>query len=164
MPVFDPADLTPLQQTYLGVLALGLVSADQARDPRFRMESICARGQAIVEHAPPERYLSDTEYEACDSFRAGLREAMIDLDRQGIIGLGPPHDLVVLTPSLESRETVYATVDVNRHPPVFDRYLAQRCMDTLLSQPDAHAYLMALYADSSEIWHELYQRGEGQWR
>ncbi|HEY7295342.1 MAG TPA: hypothetical protein VH916_09875 [Dehalococcoidia bacterium] len=164
MSVLNPEDLSSLQRTYLGVLALGLVSADQARDPRFRMDYICARCQAMTEHLPPERFAGATEFSASEPFRADLREAMIDLDRKGIIGLGPPQDLVVLRPSLESREAVYATVDVNRHPPIFDRYLAQRCMDMLLSLPEAHTYLMALYADSGEVWQGLYQRGETQWR
>lgn len=164
MTVLMPADLSTLQRTYLGVLALGLVSADQARDPRFRIEYICARCQAIVERRPAAAYAGDADHRAVEPFRTELREAMIDLDRKGVIGLGPPQDLVVLTPSLETREAAYAKVDVNRHPPIFDRYLAQRCMDELLSLPEAHAYLMALYADSGEIWHAIYQRGESQWR
>jgi hypothetical protein len=164
MTVLTTADLNPLQRTYLGVLALGLVTADQARDPRFRMEYICARCQTIVEGRPASAYADGAEHRAVEPFRSALREAMIDLDRKGVIGLGPPQDLVVLTPSLESREAVYANVDVNHHPPIFDRYLAQRCMDELLALPEAHAYLMALYADSSDVWHEVYQRGESQWR
>ena len=164
MTVLTTADLTALQRTYLGVLALGLVSADQAHDPRFRMEYVCARCQAIVEDRPASAYADDAGHRAAEPFRAALREAMIDLDRKGVIGLGPPQDLVVLTPSLEAREAVYANVDINRHPPIFDRYLAQCCMDELLGLPAAHAYLMALYADSSDVWHEVYQRGESQWR
>jgi DNA-binding FadR family transcriptional regulator len=118
----------------------------------------------MVEHQPASAYAVDSEHRAVEPFRATLREAMIDLDRKGVIGLGPPQDLVVLRPSPESREAAYASVDLNRHPPIFDRYLAQRCMDELLALPEAHAYLMALYADSSDVWHEVYQRGESQWR
>ncbi|HZQ35746.1 MAG TPA: hypothetical protein VFD32_07425 [Dehalococcoidia bacterium] len=164
MTVLSPADLSSLQRTYLGVLALGLVSADQARDPRFRIEYICARCQAMVERRPADDFADAAEHRATEPFRAELREAIIDLDRKGVIGLGPPQDLVVLRPSPESREAAYARLDLNYHPPIFDRYLAQRCMDELLSLPEAHTYLMALYADSGDVWHEIYQRGESQWR
>ena len=164
MTVLTPADLSPLERTYLGVLSLGLVSADLAHEPRFRMEYICARCQAMVERRPESVYADDAVHHATARFCAELREAMIDLDRKGVIGLGPPQDLVVLKPSPESRESTYANLDVNHHPPIFDRYLAQRCMDELLALPEAHGYLMTLYADSSDVWHELYQRGESQWR
>ncbi|HLZ72397.1 MAG TPA: hypothetical protein VKV26_21035 [Dehalococcoidia bacterium] len=164
MSTLNREDLTAVEQTYLGVLALGLVSADQAHDDRFRTGGICARTQALLEAAPAERYLDGDGQHAAPPFREALREAIIELDRKGIIGLGPPRDLVVLTPSPESREAAYATLDIDRNPPIFDRYLAQRCMDALLSRPEIHAYLMGLYADSSDVWHELYQRGKTQWR
>lgn len=164
MTVLTPADLSSPQRTYLGVLALGLVSADQARDPRFRIEYICARCQAIVAGQTASAYANDADHRAVEPFRTELREAVIDLDRKGVIGLGPPQDLVVLRPSPESREAAYAKLDLSYHPPIFDRYLAQRCMDELLSLPEAHTYLMALYADSGDVWHEIYQRGESQWR
>jgi len=167
MTALSTADLSPLEHTYLGVLALGLVAADQARDPRFRMEYVCARCHALALGQPVETFLAPTaadEYRASADFQRQLREALIDLDLKRVIGIGPPQDLLILKPSVERPDALYGAVDLNRHPPIFDRYLAQQCMDTLLNDAAAHRYLMALYADSGDVWHELYKQGIAQYR
>jgi len=157
------ADLTPVEQTYLGVLALGLVSADLAHDSRFRMEHVCAVAHALRLHEPTDAYLGPDEQEASESFREEMRRSMIDLDIKRVIGIGPPQDLAILKPSVPP-EQAYGAVDINRHPPIFDRYLAQRCMDDLLAVPAAYDYLMDLYAQSSEIWGRLHAQGYGNYR
>ena len=159
-------DLTPVEQTYLGVLALGLVSADQAHDPRFRMEAICARTHALRRGEPVTIYLGADDYTASPAFREELRTAIFDLDAKRVIGIGAPVELVIMP---EPEASISASrppesVDINRHPPIFDHYLAQRCMDELLNIPAVYDYLMPLYADSSEIWGALYEQGYGQYR
>lgn len=156
-------DLTPIEQTYLGVLSLGLVSADQARDSRFRMEYVCAAAHALRQGMTEDTYLTYGDHEATEQLRDDLRTAMIDLDVKRVIGIGPPQDLQILKPSVSAVEA-YGTIDINRHPPIFDRFLAQRCMDQLLAVPAAHRFLMALYTDSSDIWGKLYEQGYGQYR
>src|SRR5579875_124270 len=162
-------DLTPIEQTYLGVLALGLVSADQARDPRFRMEYICARTHALRHSEPETTYLGTGACEASPEFRDALRAAILDLDAKRVIGIGAPVELVIMpeTPAGDapvSPGRAAESVDVNRHPPIFGRYLAQRCMEELLNVPAIYDYLMSLYADSSDIWGALYEQGYGQYR
>lgn len=162
MTALTVADLSPIARTYLGVLALGLVSADQARDARFRMERICAISHALVQELPETTFLAPGGEEATAAFRDGVRVAIIDLDQKGVIGIGPPQDLLILRPV--AVPAAYGDVDVNRHPPIFDRYLAQRCMDELMAIPRLHDLLMELYAESSDVWRVLYQQGYGQYR
>jgi hypothetical protein len=163
MSALTLGDLSPVQQTYLGVLSLGLVSADQAGDGRFRMEYVCAISHALVQGLPRETYTAE-EHHANEAFRGELRHAIIDLDRKGVIGIGPPQDLVILRPSAPDPDAAYGDVDVNRHPPIFDKYLSQRCMDVLLACAEVHRYLMDLYADSGDVWRELYKQGYGDYR
>ncbi len=163
MSALTVADLTPVECTYLGVLSLGLVSADQAHDDRFRMERVCAVTHALLQGEPETTLLVAAE-SATPAFRDELRAAMVDLDQKGVIGIGPPQDLVILRPAAERPGDGYGSVDINRHPPIFDRYLAQRCMDELLANPAVHQFLIALYAESGEVWHTLYQQGYGQYR
>jgi hypothetical protein len=160
MTALTIADLSPVERTYLGVLALGLVSADQAHDDRFRMERVCAVSHALLQGLP-ESALLESEERSSAAFRGELRAAMVDLDQRGVIGIGPPRDLVILRPAAEHPA---GEVDVNRHPPIFDRYLAQRCMDVLMADPAVHHFLIDLYAESGEVWHQLYQQGYGQYR
>ena len=155
------ADLSPVEQTYLGVLALGMVSAEIARDDRFRMEHVCAVTHALRRNEAEGVYAGADENTASDAFRNELRSALIDLDMKRVIGIGPPQDLMILKPSVPP-EQAYGAVDINRHPPIFDRYLAQRCMDDLLGQPVVYRYLMGLYAESSAIWGERYEQGGGE--
>jgi hypothetical protein len=157
------ADLSPVEQSYLGVLSLGLVSADLAHDDRFLMEHVVAVAHALRLGEPAETYRGAGEFEASDPFREELRHALIDLDIKRVIGIGPPQDLAILRPSTPP-EQAYGTVDINRHPPIFDRYLAQRCMDELFAVPAVYDYLMGLYAISSEIWGRLHEQGYGAYR
>lgn len=155
-------DLTLLEQTYLGVLATGLVPADLAGDDRFRMEYVCALCHALRQGLPADAFTAESHV-ADAEFRKQLRETMIDLDQKRVIGIGPPQDTVILRPEVPP-DAAYGAVDLNRHPPIFDRYLAQRCMDELLNHPDAYRLLMDLYAESGEVWRRLYDHGYGNHR
>ena len=157
------SDLTPVEQSYLGVLSLGLVSADLAHDDRFRMEHVVAVAHALRLGEPENTYRGAGEFEASAAFREQLRQALIDLDIKRVIGIGPPQDLAILKPSVPP-EQAYGAVDINRHPPIFDRYLAQRCMDDLFAVPADYDYLMGLYAISTEIWGKLHAQGYGAYR
>lgn len=166
MPPLNVEDLSGVELTYLGVLSLGLVSADLAHDTRFRMEYVCAVAHALVRGEARERYLTGggEQHEAAPNFREALRHAIIDLDRKGVIGIGPPEELAILKPTAPDLDAVYGEVDINRHPPIFDRFLSQRCMDLLMDNEPAHAWLMELYAESGDVWAELYKQGYGNYR
>jgi len=167
VPAYSVEDLTPLQRTYLGVLSLGLVSADQAHDSRFRMEYVTAVTHALMQSKPAGAFTATRDGDghwAADALRGDLRAAIVDLDRKGVIGVGPPEDFVILKPAVAASDAAYGDVELNRHPPIFDRFLAQRCMDELMENPAAHAYLMELYAESADVWGRLYKQGYGTWR
>ncbi len=167
MSALSANDLSAVQRTYLGVLSLGLVSADQAKDNRFRIEYVSAGAHALFNGLQRDAYLEPDSGGDCAAgapFRGELRAAIIDLDRKGVIGVGPPQDLMILKPSAPDPDAIYGEVDLNRHPPIFDRFLAQRCMDALLENGAAHAYLMELYAASGDVWHVLYKQGYGNYR
>ncbi|MHB8576151.1 MAG: hypothetical protein ACYDCQ_12565 [Dehalococcoidia bacterium] len=149
-------DLSLIERTYLGVLAMGLVPADLARDDRFRIEYLCAVCHAMRQDRPRTTY-ADGENQASAEFHGELREALIDLDRRRVIGIGTPRDLVILRPEAPP-EAAYGSIDLNRHPPIFDRFLAQRCMDELLNLPPIYRLLMDLYAESGDIWGDLYEQ------
>lgn len=163
MTLYAVGDLTPIEQTYLGVLSVGLVPFELAHEPRFRMEYLCAVCHALMQHLPRATFVEE-DYFAKPAIREDLRLAMVDLDEKGIIGVGPPQDVVLLTPAPERVERAFASIDVNKHPPLFDKFLAQRCMDLLFDEPSVHAYLIELYGESSEIWGKLYEQGYGQYR
>lgn len=162
MTALTTADLSPLEQTYLGVLAVGLVPADLARDPRFRMEYICAVCHALMQDLAPDALLGAEPFIAAAKFQQTLREQLVELDRKQIIGIGPAQELAIIRPGVERSDAFYGTVDINRHPPIFDRYLAQRCMELVMDNEPAHRFLIELYADSGDIWRELYKQGYGQ--
>ncbi len=162
MTALTTNDLSPLEQTYLGVLAVGLVPAELAHEARFRMEHICAVTHALVQGLTPEAFLGAEPFTAAPDFLQQLREQLIDLDQKQIIGVGPAQVLAIVRPGIERPGAFYGTVDINRHPPIFDRYLAQRCMELVMANEAAHQYLIELYADSGDLWRELYKQGYGQ--
>jgi hypothetical protein len=163
MELLSVEDLSALECTYLGVLSVGLVPFELAKQSRFRMEYVCAVCHARMQALPHEAFL-DGEHSAKAGFLDELRRALMGLDQKGIVGVGPPQDVVLLTPSPELVARSFMSIDINKHPPIFDRYLAQRCMDLLFAQPTVHEFLLGLYADSSDIWGELYNQGYGQYR
>jgi len=164
MTNLTPEDLTALERTYLGVLSLGLVPADLARESRYRLERITAICHAMLQELPVETFLGEQADTANERICQEMRTAMIDLDRKGVIGAGPPQDLMILKPSPEAIDTAYGNLDINRPPPIFDRFLAQRCMELLMERDEIRRFLMVMYADSGEVWGDLYKQGYGQYR
>ncbi len=162
MTALTTNDLSPLAQTYLGVLAVGLVPADLAHEARFRMEHVCAVTHALVQGLAADTYLDAEPFTAMPDFQQKLREQLVDLDQKQIIGVGPAQELAIMRPGIERPDAFYGTVDINRHPPIFDRYLSQRCMELVMANEAAHQFLIELYADSGDVWRELYKQGYGQ--
>jgi hypothetical protein len=161
------AELAPLERTYLGVLATGIVPARLAGDPWLRMDYITAVCHAIVEGKPKDAYLLGEGPEITPAFRQTLNEAALALDAKGIISAAPPPPPdIVLGPDLAelARPAVPRTLDFDQHPRIWDRYLGHEAMEALFRNPAVYPFLMGKYQDSSEIWGRLYQQGYGRWR
>jgi hypothetical protein len=163
MELLSAEELSQLERTYLGVLAMGLVPEELARAPRFRMECVCAVSHALLQDLPADTFLV-AAHTATPAFVSDLRDAIVDLDKKGIVGTGPPQEVVLLTATPEFLQRGYGSLDINKHPPIFDRFLSQRCMDLLFAHPAVHSFLLELYAESSDIWGDLYKEGYGQFR
>ncbi len=160
---YTPADLTPLEKTYLGVLATGIVPARLARDESLRMDHVTAVCLAIVEGKPRDTYLVDEGPDVAPEFRAALTEAALGLDAKGIISAGPPPPDVLGGPDI-MRPKAPPVIDFDQHPRIWDRYLGHECMEELFQNPDVYPFLMAKYQDSGEVWGRLYHEGYGRFR
>ncbi len=160
---YTPADLAPLEQTYLGVLATGMVPARLAKDPSLRMDYITAVCFAIVEGRPRDVYLVGEGPDVTPAFADALTAAALSLDEKGIISAGsPPPDVLGSADIMRPRAP--RTIDFDQHPRIWDRFLAQQCMEELFRNPDVYPFLMGKYQDSSEVWGKLYSQGYGRWR
>ncbi len=163
--VYYPEDLTDLERTYLGVLATGIVRARLAGDPWLRMDYITAVCLALQEGKPQTAYLEGDGPEITPAFRQALTEAALALDAKGIIAAGTPASEQVLSTDPDViRPRPPRVLDFDQHPRIFDRFLAQRCMETLFQHPDVYPFLMGKYQDSAEVWARLYRQGYGRWR
>lgn len=158
MPL-NPSDLTPLEQTYLGVLAVGLPPHMLVGDPWLRIDYLTAVSQALREGKPANAYLLDEGPEPQPAFVTALKEAISLLEEKDILGTSPP--AVLFTFGMPARPDL-TRIDPNTPPAIFDRYLAQQCMNALLAHPQVYQFLMAKYAESSEHWQRLVQQGYGQ--
>lgn len=157
-----PADLSPLEQTFLAVVAAGLVPSGLAGgDPTFRLDHVTAVCQALREGREPAAYLAPDGTAADPAFQQALREAAVELERKGVIGFGgPPAAVVPLAGAdQEPPRRDPAAVDFNQAPKVFDRFLSHECLDALMREKPAYHYLMERYAQSSEIWQQLARQG-----
>lgn len=152
-----PADLTPLERTYLGVLATGMVPAKLAKDPSLRMDYITAVCLAILEGRPRDSYLIGEGPEVTPEFARALTEAVHALDAKGIISAGAAPPDALGGPDM-MRPKPPAQIDFDQHPRIWDRYLAQQCMETLFQNPDIYPFLMGKYQDSADVWGAVYQR------
>ncbi len=163
--VYYPEDLTDLERTYLGVLATGIVPARLAGDPWLRMDYITAVCLALQEGKPQTAYLDGEGPEITPAFRDALTEAALALDAKGIIAAGTPlSEQVLSTDPALVRPRPPRVIDFDQHPRIFDRFLAQRCMETLFQHPAVYPFLMGKYQDSAEVWGRLYRQGYGRWR
>jgi hypothetical protein len=160
------ADLTPLERTYLGVLATGMAPARLAGDIWLRMDYVTAVCHAIVEGKPKETYLLGEGPDIAPEFRQALNDAALALDAKGIISAGSPPPDIVLGPEMTdlARPAPPRTLDFDQHPRIWDRYLGHQAMEDLFRNSAVYPFLMGKYQDSSEVWGRLYQQGYGRWR
>jgi len=161
MEHLEPAQLSDLERVLLTVLAAGLTPSSLAADPSFRLDVLCARTLALLRGEAPEQYLS-TESQATPEFQNELTAAIHRLmDRRILAGDGGDGSAAFLALEGEPAPVAAASgpVDFTTFPAVFDRYLAGRCLDELLRNPDVYRYIMDKYADSTEIWQRVARQG-----
>ncbi|MFQ5878914.1 MAG: hypothetical protein ACE5IZ_01905 [Dehalococcoidia bacterium] len=154
-------DLTELERAYLAVLALGLPPSRLAADPFLRLDYLTATVYALLQGEPPEAYLQDGGPACAQAFEGLLRQAVCTLAAKGAIAIDvPPAGMGFI--ALHSREafhTSWENLDLDSAPHILDRFLSHRCLDAVLGHRQAHAFLMAKYAETSVVWQRL--RAEG---
>lgn len=160
-PALHEGDLTPLQQAFLGVLALGLPPAGLAGDASFRLDVLTASACALQEGRPEAHYLAAGGAAAQDEFEQRLSREVIDLDRKAVISLGAPPGINVTMMGGIGDPGGWRRVNFEQAPRIFDKHLAHDCLESLLRLPDVHAYLMRKYGDGSEVWQRLMREGYG---
>jgi hypothetical protein len=163
---YTPEDLSPLERTYLGVLATGMVPARLAGDPWLRMDYVTAVCHALVEGRPQTAYLAGEGPEISEPFRQALTAAVLALDAKRVISAGSPPPDVVLGPEMAdlARPRASRVIDFDQHPRIWDRFLGHACMEALFRNPEVYPFLMEKYQDSGDVWGRLYQQGYGRWR
>ena len=155
------ADLASLEQTYLGVAAVGLPPHALVGDPWLRLDYLTAVSHALVEAKSADTYLMGEGPEPKPEFLTALKEAVWALEEKSIIGTSPPVVLFSFDAPKPGKPDL-STIDPNTPPAIFDRYLAHQCMNALLAQPEVYQFLMGKYAESSEQWQRLTEQGYGQ--
>lgn len=155
-PVLQPADLTLLERTYLGVLDTGMAPSKLAGDPSLRLDRVTAVCLALREGKERDAYLDPSGLDPAPVFLSDLTAAVHSLDSRGVISAGPPPSDMVLAPEL-ARPAPPAELDFDQRPRIFDRYLAHACLEELFGDRRVYPFLMAKYQDSSEVWARLYR-------
>jgi hypothetical protein len=152
-------DLSELERVALGVIGAGLVPSSVAGDASFRLDVLTAVCLALSRGLGPNEFL-ESDGAATAGFQAELATAYDDLDAKRIIGVGGPQADAILRPGEpQIRQTKPAQPpNFDQGPTVFDRFLAGRCLDAILKHPDVYRFIMARYADSSEIWQRVYKQ------
>ncbi len=165
MTLITPADLTAIERTYLGVVATGIVPGSLAKDDTFRADYLTAVCLAIQEGKPRDSYLEQGGPAVSAAFHQALNAAAHALDARGIISAGTPAPVEVLSLDPDVvRPPAPHMIDFDQAPRLFDRRLAQECMETLFQDRAVYPFLMGRYQDSGEIWGRLYKDGYGRWR
>lgn len=149
----NPSDLTEIERVLLAVLGAGLTPSAIANDVGFRLDVLSAIALALLRGEPQDRYLASS-VTATPELQQALTEAVDDLtERRVLMTSEPPMaTFLALEGSPAPLPSRTAPLNFDQHPTVFDRYLAGRCLDELLRHPDVYRFIMARYADSSEIW------------
>lgn len=161
---YTPADLTPLERAYLGILAMGLAPARLARDPSLRLDYVTAVAAALLDGQSRDHHLAGPGTEVTPEFTRALTDAVLALDAKGILfAAAPPPPDIAGDPEFV-RAPAPRVLDFDNHPRIQDRYLAQQCMDAILRHPAAYEFLMAKYQDSGDVWGRLYHDGHGRFR
>jgi hypothetical protein len=158
---YSPADLSLIERTYLGVLATGMVPARLANDPWLRLDYVTAVCLALREGQPRDAYLVGEGPEVTAAFATVLTQAVLALDAKRILAAGTPPPDVLGGPELV-RPRPPPALDFDQHPRIWDRFLAQQCMEELFQHPAVYPFLMDKYQDSGEVWRRLYRQGRRQ--
>jgi hypothetical protein len=157
--LYQPEDLAGLEVALLGVLSVGLPPSRSAGSDTFRVDHVTAVAHALHTGADRGAHLEPDGIGATAEFRAALRVVVAGLTERGIVAeqaVGLP-----AAPGGYEAGLVIDTVNPDEHPVVLDRYLAQACMELLLSDPVVYPYLMERYARSGEVWRRLRESGYG---
>ena len=152
----NPADLDPLEVSFLGVLCIGLPPSKAAGSDTFRADYVAAvvsglRGSAANAHLAPDGT------SVSPAFRAELRAAIKSLAEKGILA-EQPAGMPAAAGGFEAGLEL-DLVNPDAQPAVMDRYLAQLCMEELFNIPAVYPYLMERYAASGEVWRRLREGG-----
>lgn len=158
---YNIADLSSLERTYLGVLALGLPPAKLAGDVWLRLDYLTAVARAGMEGKPPHTYLISEGPETTPAFTELLKQAVYSLEKKDILGTSAPSVVFAFDVGSAAAPDV-SSIDPNATPVIFDNFLAQQCMNHLLDNPQVYRFLMGKYAESSEHWQRLTEQGYGQ--
>ncbi len=154
-------DLNELERIYLAVLQLGLPPSKLTNDPYLRLDYLTAMTYAALKDEQKDTYLLGEGPDCMEAFSEELQKAVRSLVDKGVLAVDVPPvgmGLIVLqTP--EALQKGDADVDPNDAPYILDKFLSGRCLDAILNHPEAYAFLMGQYADSSATWQQL--RSEG---
>jgi hypothetical protein len=154
----NPGDLSDLERAVLAILAAGLVSSAIANDGSFRLDYLTAMTLAALRDEAEDANLTPDGAVSAE-FQQQVCSALFNLADRRVLSLGSAPAAPLLTVDGPAAFVADRSVAVNfdEFPSVFDRYLAGRCLDEVLRNPDAYRFVMGKYADSSEIWQRLYK-------
>jgi hypothetical protein len=155
------AELSSLERTYLGVLAVGLPPHKLVGDPWLRLDYLTAVAHAGMEGKPAEAHLQGDGPEPVAEFVSALREAIHGLEQKEVLGTSAP-SVVFAFDMAPSGPADLSSIDLTATPTIFDTFLAQQCMNVLLGNPQVYAFIMGKYAESSEQWQRLMAEGYGE--
>jgi hypothetical protein len=130
-----------------------------AHDPSFRLDVLTAVSLALLRDLPESTYL-ETPERATPDFQRRLSDAYYDLDAKRILGVGGSPVQALIMPGTEPQRSIDRgpLANFEQYPTVFDRYLAGRCLDQLLTNTRVYRYIMGKYAESSEVWQRVYRQ------
>jgi hypothetical protein len=155
----NPGDLTDVERATLAILGAGLVTSSMAKDPSFRLDYLTAVTLAALRGEPEGAYLAE-DGGATAAIQEQLSAALFDLTDRRILMAGPApvNPLLNVDGGTAFVADRSAVVNFDDFPAEFDRYLAGRCLDEVLRNPEAYHFIMGKYADSSEVWQRLYKQ------
>ena len=158
--VYDPADLSDLEISLLGVICVGLPPSKAAGDDSFRIDHVTAVVAGLKTQGRGEAFLGPNGLAVTPEFRAELRAAIVALTEKGIVA-DQPNGMPAAPGGFEAGLEI-DMVNPDEHPAVMDSYLAQLCMETLFNVKAVYPYLMDRYAKSGEHWRRLREAGYAQ--
>jgi len=153
----EVAGLQGIEVSFLGVLSLGLPPSRAAGDETFRVDHCTAVVHGLREAGDPGLHLTDGGPAVTPAFAAELRAAIESLTQRGIL-VEPAAGMPAAPGGFEAGLLV-DLVQPDVQPAVLDRWLAQQCMEQLLSIPAVYPFLMRQYARAGEFWRRAREAG-----